>query len=145
MPVTRLRVLITKAWPCRPARALNYQCIRYQSRVMTWIVNGFWYSIWKTMLLSEAWLEEFQLCVIQKHMNRTSWMIIVIYPTTCSQHSIVSGFWFFYWMFWIGGLSWRFSASLFCDFWRRKKTAFAISPNCSPLWQSTVWFVRCAS
>ena len=23
-----------------------------------------------------------------------------------------------YWMFWIGGLSWRFSASSFCDFWK---------------------------
>ena len=23
-----------------------------------------------------------------------------------------------YWMFWIGGLSWRFSASSFCNFWK---------------------------
>ena len=27
----------------------------------------------------------------------------------------------YYWMFWIGGISWRFSASSFCDFWN---TAF---------------------
>ena len=35
--------------------------------------NGFWHSILKTMLLSEAWLEEFQQCIIQKHINHTSW------------------------------------------------------------------------
>ena len=27
-----------------------------------------------------------------------------------------------YWMFWIGGLSWRFSVSSFCDFWEKKKS-----------------------
>ena len=35
--------------------------------------NGFWHSILKTMLLSEAWLDEFQLCIIRKHINHTSW------------------------------------------------------------------------
>ena len=35
--------------------------------------NGFWHSISKTMLLSEAWLGEFQLCIIRKHINHTSW------------------------------------------------------------------------
>ena len=35
--------------------------------------NGFWHSILKTMLLIEAWLDEFQLCFIRKHINHTSW------------------------------------------------------------------------
>ena len=35
--------------------------------------NGFWRSTLKTMLLSEAWLDEFQLCIIRKHINHTSW------------------------------------------------------------------------
>ena len=35
--------------------------------------NRFWHSILKTMLLSEAWLDEFQLCIIRKHVNHTSW------------------------------------------------------------------------
>ena len=25
------------------------------------------------MLLNEAWLDEFQLCIIRKHINHTSW------------------------------------------------------------------------
>ena len=27
------------------------------------------------MLLSEAWLDEFQLCIIRKHINNNSWNI----------------------------------------------------------------------
>ena len=37
-----------------------------------------------------------------------------------------------YWMFWIGGLSWRFSASSFCDFW---KVTFCDFISFSPYWQ----------
>ena len=29
------------------------------------------------MLLSEAWPEEFQLCIIRKHINHNSWNIYV--------------------------------------------------------------------
>ena len=31
-----------------------------------------------------------------------------------------------YWMFWIGGLPWRFSASSFCDFWKITDLQFHI-------------------
>ena len=40
------------------------------------------------MLLSDAWLEEFQQCIIRKHNT-------VIHPGTWSQHPFVSGFCFF--------------------------------------------------
>ena len=32
------------------------------------------------------------------------------------------------WMFWIGGLSWRFSASSFCDFWKVTFSDFIAFP-----------------
>ena len=36
--------------------------------------NGFLtFNLVKTMLLSEAWLDEFQLCIIRNHINHTSW------------------------------------------------------------------------
>ena len=39
------------------------------------VTNGFWHSILKTMLLSEAWPDEFQLCIIRKRINHNSWNI----------------------------------------------------------------------
>ena len=47
-----------------------------------------------------------------------------------------------YWKFWIGGLSWRFSASSFSDFW---KIAFCnFTAFFSFLTKGTLWSFRCA-
>ena len=43
-----------------------------------------------------------------------------------------------YWMFWIGGLSWRFSASSFCDFWKMTFCNFTVF--LSFLTKATLWF-----
>ena len=72
-------------------RLEQFICLPYSG------TNGFWPSILKTMLLSEAWLEEFKQCIIRKHIHHTSWNIIVIHPTIGSQHSFVLGFFFFGW------------------------------------------------
>ena len=48
-----------------------------------------------------------------------------------------------YWMFWIGGLSWRFSVSSFCDFW--EMTICDFIAFFSFLAKATLWIFRCAS
>ena len=48
-----------------------------------------------------------------------------------------------YWMFWIGGLSWRFSVSSFCDFWKNFLLRF--HRIFSFLAKATFWLFRCAS
>ena len=44
-----------------------------------------------------------------------------------------------YWMFWINGLSWRFSASSFCDFF--EKLLFVIHHIFSFLTKATLWLI----
>ena len=39
------------------------------------------------MLLSEAWLDEFQLCIIRKHINHTSWNI---YDNSHTPHKLLA-------------------------------------------------------
>ena len=41
-----------------------------------------------------------------------------------------------YWMFWIGGLSWRFSARSFCDFWKATCCDFIAF---SPFWAKAIF------
>ena len=41
------------------------------------------------MLLSEAWLDEFQLCIIRKHINHTSW---TIYDNSHTPHNYFPSF-----------------------------------------------------
>ena len=51
--------------------------------------NEFWHSILKTMLLSEAWPEEFQLCIIRKHINHNSWNI---YDNSHTPNNLLAAF-----------------------------------------------------
>ena len=59
--------------------------------------------------------------------------------TIASKGGYITSLW--NWMFWIDGLSWRFSASSFCDF---EKSPFAISSHFSPfLLKQTLIFQMC--
>ena len=53
------------------------------------VTNGFWHSILKTMLLSEAWPEEFKLGIIRKHINHNSWNI---YDNSHTPHNLLAAF-----------------------------------------------------
>ena len=61
--------------------------------------NGIWHSILKTMLLSEAWPEEFQLCIIRKHINHNSWNI---YDNSYTPHNLLAAFHCFRVLFYSG-------------------------------------------
>ena len=63
------------------------------------VTNGFWHSILKTMLLSEAWPEEFQICIIRKHINHNSWNI---YDNNHTPHNLLAAFHCFRVLFFLG-------------------------------------------
>ena len=63
------------------------------------VTNGFWHSILKTMLLSEAWPEEFQLGIIRKHINHNSWNI---YDNSHTPHNLLAAFHCFRVLFFLG-------------------------------------------
>ena len=51
------------------------------------------------MLLSEAWPEEFQLCIIRKHINHNSWNI---YDNSHTPHNLLAAFHCFRVLFFLG-------------------------------------------
>ena len=77
------------------------------------------------MLLIEAWLDKFQLCIVRKHINHTSWNL---YDNSHTSHNLLAAFHCFRVLFFLGHIVKAFQNNF----------AFIISTE-TCFWLKRVW------